>query len=85
MGPIPYKHPHLGWCFKWPGITVIDGAIYIRDLAIKWNSKQPLRLQPKTIAGRAWLSNDDKEPDMYIWLKFNISLSHGWGIGLTYR
>ena len=85
MRLLPYKHPTLGWFFDWGIIHLIDSAVYIgnRWFAIKWNSKQPLRLKPKRLQ-RTW-SDGETEPAMYIWLKFNISFAGGWGIGLTYK
>lgn len=84
MRLIPYRHPNLGWYFNWKLVYMVDGALYIGNLAFKWNDAQPLRLRPVTKKGRVW-GDGDVEPDMYIWLKFNISLSRGWGIGLTYK
>lgn len=80
---IPYKHPILGYYFDWGFATLIDGALHIGKFAIKWNSKQPLRRKLLKVAGRRY-APDDVEPNMYIWLKFNISFAGGWGIALTY-
>lgn len=81
---LPYKHPLLGWYFNWKFIYLIDGCLYIGKIAFKWQSKQSLKLKPKKIKGYVWAINDI-EPNMYIWLKFNISFSGGLGIGLVYK
>lgn len=79
MKLVPYKHPLMGWYFDWKVLMLLDGAVWILNkFACKWNSEQPLRIKPIRI--RRW----PEEPSMYIWLKFNISLSNGWGIGMTY-
>lgn len=80
---LPYKHPLLGWYFDWGIIRMIDGAIYVGPFAAKWQPRQEWRSRPERITGRRY-TDGDVEPDMWMWLRFNISFAGGWGIGLVY-
>lgn len=82
---VPRRIKYAGWYFDWGYFKVIANAVYINHFAIKWNSSQPIRLKPITIPGKVYSYDSFTEPDMYIFLKFNISFSDGWGIGLTYK
>lgn len=78
---MPYRHPLLGIVFDFGIVTLIHGveSTSEKSLAITWRPKARMRLKPRTV--RIW---SDEAP-VYQWLRFNISLAGGWGVGLDYE